>query len=130
MPDKTTTIQKLTNLCYQFRKQRGWTRFASPANFAKDIVVEAAELLDHFVWDENAYLKDEEIAKEVKYELADVFYGVLMMAHALNVDLSDTLAEKLKILAKKYPAAKCRQIIKTDNPIGKIWQRRKKFRKF
>lgn len=125
MTDATATIHELRELVNKFRKERNWTK-ATPAMFAKDMVVEAAELLDHFVWDENAYLKDADIAKEVKHELADVFYAVLMMSKALKIDLSSTLKEKLTILAKKYPAKKCRQ---HKGDIGWIWQQRKKFRK-
>ncbi|MEK9165438.1 MAG: MazG-like family protein [Patescibacteria group bacterium] len=110
MPDQTTTIQELRELVNKFRKERNWTK-ATAAMFAKDIAVEAGELLDHFVWDEDAYLKDKNIAKEVKYELVDVLYGVLMMSEALKIDLSSTLKEKLKILAKKYPAEQCRRHI-------------------
>ena len=54
MPDKTTTIKELRDLVDNFRKQRNWCK-ATPAMFAKDIAVEAGELLDHFVWDEEAY---------------------------------------------------------------------------
>ena len=127
MPDQTTTIQQLRDLCQQFRQERGWSK-TNPATFAKDIAVEAGELLDHFVWDEEAYLKNDDIAQEVKYELVDVLYAVLMMSQALNVDLSQTLKEKLKILAKKYPASECRKKMKEKDAVNWIWNQRKKFK--
>ncbi|MFH1713141.1 MAG: nucleotide pyrophosphohydrolase [Candidatus Jacksonbacteria bacterium] len=122
--DQTATIRQLRELVNKFRKERDWNK-ATPAMFAKDIAVEAGELLDHFVWDENAYLKDADIAKEIKYELVDVLYAVLMMSEALKVDLTITLKKKLTILAKKYPAEQCRQ---HKGDISWVWKQRKKFR--
>jgi len=103
--DQKTTISELRELCQKFRLERNWQK-ASAATFAKDIAVEAGELLDHFVWDEDAYLHDPLIAKEVHHELVDVLYGVLAMSDILKIDLSTTLQEKIKILAKKYPQSK------------------------
>lgn len=124
MNDATATIRQLREMVNKFRKKRNWTK-ATPAMFAKDICVEAGELLDHFVWDENAYLKNADIAQEVKHELADVLYAVLMMSEALKIDLFAALKEKLAILAKKYPAKQCRQ---HQGDISWVWQQRKKFR--
>jgi len=84
--------------------------------------------LDHFVWDEQLYLKNPEIAKEVRHELADVLFLVLIMSQILNVDLSTILKEKLIIQAKKYPAKECRQKMKEKDAVNWIWQQRKKFR--
>jgi len=122
MSDQTSTIKELRDLVNKFREERKWSK-AAPAMFAKDLVVEAAELLDHFVWDEGAYLKSPEIARAVKYELVDVLYAVLMLSQALEIDLTQTLREKLKILTKKYPALQCRK--HQGDAAWVFWQRKK-----
>lgn len=118
LSDQTSTIEQLRRLCQRFRDERDW-RGDNAATFAKDIVVEAAELLDHFVWHEDAYLDDPQEAKEIKYELVDVLYGVLIMSQILDIDLSSTLQEKIKLLEQKYPAAACRQKM-TEPPAKRV----------
>lgn len=86
MNDTTATIQKLRTMCKEFRTARGWGGADEhPATFAKDIVVEAAELLDHFVWNEEASLHDKKLRQEMCFELADVLYGVLIMSDRKSV---------------------------------------------
>lgn len=115
MSDSTSTIKELQQLCRTFREQRGW-KGDKASTFAKDIAVEAGELLDHFVWEEEAYQDDPEMTREICYELADVLYGVLVLAEILGADLSTTLAEKIKILEQKYPAAACREKMTEVSP--------------
>ncbi len=117
--DQTSTIKDLQQLCHTFREQRGW-KGDKAATFAKAIAVEAGELLDHFVWEEDAYKDDPELRREICYELADVLYGVLVMADILEADLATTLVEKIKILEQKYPAAACRHHMETSTPKERI----------
>lgn len=112
--DSNTAIQNLRDVCLKFRAERKWTN-QNAATFAKDIAVEAGELLEHFVWEEDAYLHNAEIAHEVKYEVVDVFFGILIMSDILKIDLSQTLLQKLKIMNQKYPIKKCVNIKKAEN---------------
>ena len=41
----------------KFRKDREWDQFHSPSNLAKAISIEAAELLEEFLWDNENYNK-------------------------------------------------------------------------
>ena len=84
-----------------FRRARDWEQFHTPANLAKSISSEAAELLEHFQFQEDNYDLD-----EVKYELADVYIYLLSMAHDLKLDLNQAALDKLKLSAKRYPIAK------------------------
>ena len=60
---KPETVERIR----KFTEDRDWDQFHSPANLAKSIVIEAAELLECFQWsDENYDLQ------HVKEELADV----------------------------------------------------------
>ena len=48
---KQETIERIR----KFTEDRDWDQFHSPANLAKSIVIEAAELLEEFLWDNENY---------------------------------------------------------------------------
>jgi len=131
MNDTTATIQTLRDLCVQFREARGWGG-ENPATFAKDIAVEVGELLDHFVWNEEASLHDKKLRQEMCFELVDMLYGVLIMSDILGLDVTETLEEKLKLLEKKYPAKLIKTKMKAGTQLARMHYyraQRKKFKK-
>lgn len=86
-------------------EERDWLNQPT-ADVAKSIIIEAAELLEHFQW--NNYFdeeieKDPEMKQEIVHELADVFIYATEMAILLNVNIEDIVDAKLAIAAKKYP---------------------------
>ncbi|MHC1746986.1 MAG: nucleotide pyrophosphohydrolase [Cellulosilyticaceae bacterium] len=95
-------MDDLVNQIRKFRQEREWEPFHTPENLAKSISIEAAELLQHFQWD-NTFDK-----KEVCEELADVMIYCVHMADALDVDLKDIMTKKMVQNAKKYPVEKAR----------------------
>ena len=48
---KEKTIERIR----KFTEERDWDQFHSPANLAKSIVIEAAELLECFKWSDTEY---------------------------------------------------------------------------
>jgi len=91
----------------KFMEKRGWSD-QPPADLAKSIVIEAAELLEHFQWEnffEEEVAKDPRIKKEIIKELADVFVYAIAMALVLKVDISEIVHDKLVAAAKKYPSS-------------------------
>ena len=60
---KQETIDRIR----KFSDERDWDQFHSPANLAKSIVIEAAELLECFQWNNEEY-----DLQHVREELADV----------------------------------------------------------
>jgi NTP pyrophosphatase (non-canonical NTP hydrolase) len=94
----------------RFRDERDWAQFHSPANLAKAIVVEAAELLELFLWERGeaeAELSSERRA-EVEAELADVVIQCLNLASATEIDLVDAVNRKIEVNEERYPAEKAR----------------------
>lgn len=75
----------------------------SPKNLAVSIAIEAAELMEHYQWDEYT-VEDEEKQEKVKSELADVILYCLYFANATGIDIADAVTAKLKVNAQKYPA--------------------------
>jgi NTP pyrophosphatase (non-canonical NTP hydrolase) len=113
MSDKTTHIQDLKNLLQQFREDRNWDQFHDAKNLAEAISIEAAELLELFLWqDSEAVMKkieeDDEFKTEVGEELADVIAFCINFANATNIDISTVVRDKVAKNAKKYPIDKAK----------------------
>jgi NTP pyrophosphatase (non-canonical NTP hydrolase) len=93
-----------------FARERDWEQFHSPKNLAMALIVEAAELLEHFQWltPEQSESLDEDRRREVELEMADIFIYLMRMCERLDVDLLEVVEEKIKLNEKKYPADKVR----------------------
>lgn len=93
-------MKKLTREVMAFTEERDWDQFHSPANLAKSIAIEAAELLECFQWNDDAN------PEAVEEELADVLNYCLQMAAKLNLDPAEIVRKKMKKNALKYPVEK------------------------
>lgn len=82
----------------QFRQARNWHLYDTPANLSKSIVIEAAELLEHFQWSEDKFDKE-----AVEAELADVLMYSLALCQNLNLDPIDIMKKKMVDVARRYP---------------------------
>ena len=93
-----------------FRDERDWMQFHNHKDMAISIVIEAAELLEHFQWQ-----TEEEIDQHVKEnkdkiseEIADIGIYLIELADNLGVNLVDAMHKKLDKNAKKYPVDKAK----------------------
>jgi NTP pyrophosphatase (non-canonical NTP hydrolase) len=91
------------NRIRKFRTDREWDQFHTPANLSKAISIEAAELLENFLWDEENYNRE-----HVLEELADVMVYCIQMADSLDVKLEDIINSKMDKNEKKYPVEKAK----------------------
>lgn len=96
---KSTTMKQTLRA---FVAERDWSQFHTPANLAKSISIEAAELLECFQWSEDADID------RVKEELADVLTYCLMLADKLGVEPEALILDKLEQTKAKYPVDKSR----------------------
>ena len=85
----------------KFNEERDWGKFHTPANLAKSISIEAAELLECFQWNEDNFN-----IQEVYEELADVFTYCFQMAITLNISPEEIILKKLEKTKQKYPVNK------------------------
>src|SRR5690349_11920154 len=101
-------IKKLTDEILEFSRERDWLQFHNPKDLAESIVIEAAELLEHFQWKSqqasSAHAKEK--LEDVSDEIADVLVYTLELAHNLGVDVEAAITHKMKKNAKKYPVEK------------------------
>src|SRR5437764_6706984 len=99
MGDTNTNIDDLKALVRQFVDERAWQPFHSPKNLAMGIAVEAAELMECFLWLDlpASYeaAKDAKQREAITDEMADVFCYLLNLSNVLGIDLSEALRGKM-----------------------------------
>lgn len=94
----------------EFVAERDWDQFHSPKNLSMALIVEAAELVEHFQWlteEQSANLSPEKLA-EVEQELADIQVYLISLSHKLKLDLIAAVEKKMVLNAQKYPVEKAR----------------------
>jgi NTP pyrophosphatase (non-canonical NTP hydrolase) len=112
MPDSTTPVAALKEAMQRFVAERDWEQFHSPKNLVMGLAVEAAELMEHFLWVDNEASRqvrhDAARLGEVADEMADVACYLLALSNTLGIDLSEAILAKLAKNAVKYPAEEYR----------------------
>ena len=93
-----------------FVEERDWSLFQTPKNLSMALIVEAAELVEHFQWmrpEESDSLTNNK-KKKVAEELADILIYTVRLADRLGVDLEQSAKDKLTKNRRKYPVEKAR----------------------
>jgi dCTP diphosphatase len=93
-----------------FAEAREWDQFHSPKNLSMALMVEVAELMEHFQWMTEAQSGnlDAERKAVVAEELADILLYLVRLSDKLDVDLLKAALHKLEKNAAKYPAEQVR----------------------
>ena len=102
------TLEKIR----RFRDERDWMKFHDPKNMAISIMIEAAELLEHFQWKDEAAISKhvQENRAAIADEVADVALYLVELADNLGIDLIEAMNQKLDKNALKYPVAKAKGV--------------------
>ena len=95
--------QKTIERIRKFTEDRDWDQFHSPANLAKSIVIEAAELLECFQWSDEEY-----DLQHIKEELADVMVYSQNLLDKLGLDADEIINMKMTMNEAKYPVEKAK----------------------
>ena len=103
---KQETIDRIR----KFTEDREWEQFHTPANLAKSIIIEAAELLECFQWNDNEYN-----LQHVKEELADVMVYSQNLLDALELDADEIINMKMTMNEAKYSVEKAKGSAKKYN---------------
>ena len=93
-------IQQLTEKMHYFVRSKGWyeadsKRPQTPRNLSISLALEAAEILEHFQWNEEFDRDD------LAEELADVALYLLQLASISEIDLEKAILKKLEINVKR-----------------------------
>jgi len=120
--DQNTTIYEIRELLRDFRDKRNWAQFHDAKNLAEAISIEAAELLQLFLWNDKAAIteainKDHEFKRNIEEELADIFCFGLNLANSLEIDVSSIIRRKIALNRSKYPVSKSKGVATKYNKL-------------
>lgn len=101
-------IKELQDIVIKFRDARDWKKFHNPKDASLSLVLEAAEVMEHFQWKNEKEIKDyiKSNKNGIGKELADVLYWILLMCHDLNIDVIKIFKKKMSENNKKYSIKK------------------------
>jgi NTP pyrophosphatase (non-canonical NTP hydrolase) len=106
--DRSTPVEILKDAIRRFAAERQWQKYHNPKNLAISIGVESGELMQVFQWISPDTAKQIEKRskrwEKVAEELSDVVIYCLMLAMALDIDITTAVLTKIERNAAKYPA--------------------------
>ncbi|HOW97455.1 MAG TPA: nucleotide pyrophosphohydrolase [Kiritimatiellia bacterium] len=91
----------------RFNRHRDWDKYHAPKNLAMGVMIEAAELAEHFLWQETAESRrpDARARAAIRDEVGDVLILLLNLCDKLDIDPVAAALNKLEHNRRKYPAA-------------------------
>lgn len=115
------SVAALTQALRAFAAERDWEKFHSPKNLASGLAIEAAELLEVFLWltDEDSRRLDERQLARLREEIGDVQLFLLNLADKFGLDPITCAVEKLEVNRIKYPAERVRGQAKKYDQYGR-----------
>jgi len=92
-------LDKLKQALLEFRDEREWSQFHNPKDLALALSVEAAELLELYLWKK---AEDADPSK-VADELADIVSYAILLADKYDFDISTLVLSKIEKNKHRYP---------------------------
>ncbi len=105
MDDTSTTITELKQQVDDFIRERDWHQFHTLKNISMGITIEAAELMELFLYQNDMAPEKQQAAA---HELIDILWWTLSFANKANIDIAAAFEEKIKLNAAKYPIEKAK----------------------
>ncbi len=98
-------MKDLMEKIIQFRDERNWKQYHNPKDLAISLSIESSELLECFQWKSNEEAVSMKL-ENMKEEIADIAIYLLLLSHELDINLKQTIEEKLLKNENKYPVEK------------------------
>jgi len=107
MADSLAALQSAIDA---FVAERDWAQFHAPKNLAMGVAIEAAEIMEHFLWcsDEESRALDSAKRAQVANEIGDVLIYLIELGRSLDIDIVAAAHAKLELNRDKYPVAKAK----------------------
>jgi NTP pyrophosphatase (non-canonical NTP hydrolase) len=116
MTDTKATIADMKKAAKEFARERDWEQYHNPKDLSIGLMIEVAELMEHFRFKDNNQISERLVdaarRKEIEAEIGDITHFLVRLADVMKIDLSDAFYEKLKEAANKYPVNKVKGINK------------------
>lgn len=106
-------MNEIIDALKKFRDERDWQQFHNPKDLSLALSIEAAELLEVFLWKNP---EDADLQK-IKEELADVIAYALLLADECQLDVKEIVMAKIRLNEQKYPVDKSRGNAKKHNEL-------------
>ncbi len=108
--DQSTPLEVLKDAIRQFVKQLQWEKYHNPKNLVMSIGIETGELMENFQWlspaNSSRVSKNSKRGQQVIDELSDVIIYCLLLAMAMDIDVTSAVLQKIERNLEKYPPAK------------------------
>jgi len=103
--ESSDTLRALAGDLQEFARARDWEQFHNPKNLSMAVMIEAAELAEHFQWAtaEQSLQLDPAVRREVAMEIADVLIYLTRLADVLNIDPVQAARDKMRLNASRFP---------------------------
>lgn len=120
--DERTTLAEIRDRLRAFNSDRDWRRYHSPRNLAMALSVEVAELLELYLWCEDAGPQPAVASRtpRVAEEAADVLVTLLNFCDAAGIDLAAAAEAKIVRNAEKYPVERARGRMEKSGELAEI----------
>ncbi|NBQ17378.1 nucleotide pyrophosphohydrolase [bacterium] len=108
MNTQDMTLKELLAIARQFLTERNWQQFHNPKTDAANIVCEASELLELFLWSgtpEESYAQLEKVRTAATEEVGDIFLAFLLFCDTAGIDVQKAFLDKLEKTKIKYPVS-------------------------
>jgi NTP pyrophosphatase (non-canonical NTP hydrolase) len=91
-----------------FVAERDWAQFHTPKNLAMGVAIEAAELMEHFLWapETESDALDPVRRERIAQEMGDVLIYLVRLSQVVDIDLVAAASAKLAQNRVKYPVEK------------------------
>lgn len=103
--DFTGLVERINKFC----AEREWSQFHDPKNLAISLQLEASEVLELFQWTKDNQAREGK-EEDIKDELADVLYWIIMLSNHYDIDLVSALDKKMDKNELKYPIEKAKGV--------------------
>ena len=102
------SLAELQSAIDAFIAERDWAQFHAPKNLAMGVAIEAAEIMEHFLWcsGEESFKLDATKRAQVANEIGDVLIYLIELGHSLDIDIVAAARTKLELNRQKYPVEK------------------------
>ena len=112
MNDSDIHIEEFKKRILAFAQERDWEQFHSPKNLSMAISAEAAELMEHFLWQSAESSRQDVLENPLRdkiiEEIADILIFAIEFANVAKIDIASAITEKMKKNALKYPVEKAK----------------------
>ncbi len=97
-------MKEIVDALKKFRDERDWQQFHNPKDLSVALSIEAAELLEAYLWKQPEHAD----INKIKEELADVFAYAFLLADVCQLDVKEIVMAKIRVNEQKYPVDKSR----------------------